>query len=68
MSNRLYFAYGSNMDQRQMDYRCPAAVMVSTGWLNNYGYRIEGRGFATVIPEENSRVWGVIWKLTEACE
>ena len=68
MSNRLYFAYGSNMDQRQMDYRCPAAVMVSTGWLNNYGYRIEGRGFATVIPEENSRVWGVVWKLTEACE
>ncbi len=68
MSNRLYFAYGSNMDRQQMAHRCSAASVVSTGWLNNYGYRIEGRGFATIVPEQKSRVWGVIWQLTADCE
>ena len=68
MSKRLYFAYGSNIDRQQMAHRCPAASIISIGWLNNYGYRIEGRGFATIVLEENSRVWGVVWQLTEACE
>lgn len=68
MSKRLYFAYGSNMDRRQMAQRCPAASLISTGWSSNYGYKIDGRGFATIVEQEKSRVWGVVWRLTEACE
>lgn len=28
MAEQLYFAYGSNMDLKQMDFRCPDAQVV----------------------------------------
>ena len=65
MSDRLYFVYGSNMNQAQMAQRCPVASLMSTGLLvNNYKDKIDGRGFATILVQEDRWVWGLAWQLT----
>ena len=65
---RLYFAYGSNMDPRQMRVRCPDAVMLGTATLAGHRFLINGRGVATLERCSTARVMGVLWNLTEACE
>ena len=72
MKETYYFAYGSNMNLDQMAYRCPAASVVENVKLE--GYRLtfcgrgKGSGVATILPEEGSRVEGVLWKITPECE
>ena len=72
MKETYYFAYGSNMNLDQMAYRCPAASVVEPVYLE--GYRLtfcgrgKGSGVATILPEEGSRVEGVLWKITPECE
>ena len=72
MKETYYFAYGSNMNLDQMEYRCPAASVVEPVHLE--GYRLtfcgrgKGSGVATILPEEGSRVEGVLWKITSECE
>lgn len=46
---RCYFAYGSNMDVRQMGQRCPGATLLWTATLGGYRFIINRRGVATVI-------------------
>lgn len=41
-----YIAYGSNMVQEQMAFRCPNARLIGTGWLPNH--RLEFYLHATV--------------------
>lgn len=36
MAEKLYFAYGSNINLKQMAYRCPDAHMVCPVILENY--------------------------------
>lgn len=36
MSKRLYVAYGSNLNIRQMKYRCPGAKLYGTGVIEDY--------------------------------
>ena len=66
--NRLYFAYGSNMDEEQMRNRCPDATTVRTARLLNYQFIINSRGVATVVPDGSSAVHGVLWRITAECE
>ena len=40
-----------------MAQRCPAASLISTGRSSNYCYKIDGRGFATIVEQEKSQVW-----------
>ena len=60
------------MNLDQMAYRCPAASVVENVKLE--GYRLtfcgrgKGSGVATILPEEGSRVEGVLWKITPECE
>lgn len=60
------------MNLDQMAYRCPAASVVEPVHLE--GYRLtfcgrgKGSGVATILPEEGSRVEGVLWKITSECE
>lgn len=69
---KLYFAYGSNMDLDQMEFRCPDAE--NAGSVRLEGYRLTfcsqnpESGVATILPEEGSHVDGVLWKLTKDCE
>ncbi len=72
MEERFYFAYGSNMDLSQMDFRCPAAKVAETVRLEGYRLAFCGRdpagGVATILKEEGSHVDGVLWKITRECE
>lgn len=36
MSKRLYVAYGSNLNIRQMKYRCPGAKLYGRGVIEDY--------------------------------
>ena len=67
-----YFAYGSNLDARQLEKRCPSSrglfrarlphhrldfTYYSTHWVG---------GAADVLPHSDSDVWGVVYELDAA--
>ena len=58
-----YIAYGSNMSQEQMAFRCPNARLVGTGWLLNY--RLEFYYHATVEKTrlKRPRVPVAVWEI-----
>ena len=67
-AGRLYFAYGSNMNEDQMNTRCPKSKALAIGTLSKHKFLINSRGVATVIPDENHSVFGVIWLLSPGDE
>lgn len=72
MTERLYFAYGSNINLNQMAVRCPAAQVVGPAVLDGYELLFRGNrrgtGVATIEPLHGSQVHGLLWNLTPACE
>jgi hypothetical protein len=60
--NKLYIAYGSNLNLRQMAIRCPDAVPVGTTMLK--GWQLTFRGVATLEPKEDAETPVGIWKIT----
>lgn len=72
MGEQLYFAYGSNMNLDQMEFRCPDAEVAGNVRLEDYRLAFCGRGsgsgVATILPEKGSHVDGVLWKITQKCE
>ena len=68
----LYFAYGSNINLRQMAVRCPDAQVVESAVLENYELLFRGNdrdyGVATIRPKEGCQVHGLLWKITPECE
>lgn len=62
----LYFAYGSNLNIKQMLARCPGAQPLRT-WLLPH-YRLVFRCVADVVLERGSVVPGAIYRITAACE
>ena len=72
MAEKLYFAYGSNINLEQMEYHCPAAKAVGPVILENYELlfrgNTRGNGVATIAPREGSKVHGLLWWITPACE
>lgn len=66
----LYFAYGSNLDRRQMGHRCPGARLYGAGHLEDHKLAFTGHSHtwggavATVQPAPGQRTWGVVWELT----
>jgi len=65
-SVKLYFAYGMNTNQEEMSYRCPEARALGKAVLP--GYRLEFKSFATIVPDPNESVEGVLWTITELDE
>lgn len=62
----IYFAYGSNLNLRQMKQRCPDARPIGVAKLP--GHRLVFRGVADVIPNrQGGSVMGVIWEITPRC-
>lgn len=65
-----YFAYGSNIDERNMAEFCPGARPLGPGRLD--GFRLEFTvfsdrwqgGAANVEPDPDGHVWGLVWELT----
>lgn len=62
MKKQLYIAYGSNLNKRQMQYRCPDAELAGIGALPNY--RLEFRRVLTVIHCPGSSVPVAVWKIS----
>ena len=53
---RYYLAYGSNLNIRQMRYRCPTAKPIGTG------------AYLTIEPKKDGLVPIAVWEVTEADE
>ncbi len=68
-----YFAYGANLNQKQMKERCPDSKPLFTAVLPNYklvfvGWSRQWRGgVASIKLFRGERVRGAIYEVTEAC-
>ena len=69
-TNKLYIAYGSNLNIVQMRHRCPYAVPLGTTELTGYRLMFRGRGnsVATVEPMAEATVPVLLWEITPRCE
>lgn len=71
MNNKLYIAYGSNLNLSQMAYRCPTARSVGTTMMNDWRLLFRGPNegaVATVEPFKGGKVPVLVWEITEADE
>ena len=71
MSNKLYLAYGSNLNLAQMAQRCPGAKVVDSTELKNYRLLFRGAhaaAVATVEPMKGGSVPVLVWSITPADE
>ncbi len=68
----LYFAYGSNLNHKQMKLRCKKSLYLGCFTLKNYKlvFRNDylGGGVADVERKKNSFVLGAIYKITKKDE
>ncbi len=72
MSTVLYFAYGSNLDEDQLQARCPSARSLFRARLRHhrldfthFSSRWRG-GAADVVAHFGETVWGLAYELDEA--
>lgn len=68
---KLYIAYGSNMDEKQMARRCPTARLLGTSELEGYRLLFKGSktgAYATIEEQKGGRVPVLIWKIGEQDE
>lgn len=66
MSKTYYLAYGSNLNVRQMRYRCPNARKVGTMVLKDY--QLEFKLYLTIDKKVGSEVPLGIWEVDELDE
>ena len=65
-----YFGYGSNMNFKQMQNRCPKYKFVNKAYLEHYkfvydGYSDKRKGaVANVIRDNRNKVWGGVFEIT----
>ena len=65
----FYFAYGSNMDPRQISRRCPSSIFYSRAILHDFklDFTLRSRqrrcGVANVVSCKNKNVIGVIYQI-----
>ena len=67
-----YIAYGSNLNFKLMNSRCPRAkpVFYLNGFRGNklFGWRLSFNRYANIIKDKNSFVPIGLWKITKHCE
>ncbi|UZQ49917.1 gamma-glutamylcyclotransferase family protein [Clostridium kluyveri] len=70
MKNKIYAAYGSNMNLKQMKRRCPKAKVIGTGEVRNYKLTFRGTssGVANIEESSGGAVPIVLWEITKECE
>ncbi len=71
----LYFAYGSNLNHRQMkNIRCVGSKYLKTILLKNYKLsfchpnKLNKYGYANIVKKKGSKLPGAIWKITKKHE
>lgn len=68
---RYYLAYGSNLNIRQMRYRCPGAKPIGITAIPDYELLYKGSktgAYLTIEPKKNGIVPIAVWEVTEADE
>ena len=68
---RYYLAYGSNLNVRQMKFRCPTARVVGTAVIEGYELLFKGSksgSYLTIEPKEGSEVPVAVWEVLEQDE
>lgn len=73
MSNkkRLYLAYGSNMHEGQMSFRCPKATLLGKTVIKDYELVFKGHrtgAVATIEPKAGSEVPVLVWDIKPSDE
>lgn len=66
MKNKLYLAYGSNMNLPQMAQRCPTAKVVGVSEIKDHALVFRGGrsgAVATIEPQEGASVPVLLWKI-----
>ena len=64
---RYYVAYGSNLNVRQMRWRCPGARIIGTSELKDYRLLFKGSktgSYLTIEPEAGCTVPVAVWEVT----
>jgi len=61
---RFYFSYGSNMDRTHMAGLCRGAEALGVAHAENHAFFIAASGYASIAPKRNSRVYGVLWRVS----
>ena len=62
----FYVAYGSNLNIRQMQARCPTAKLYAVGEIRDYELQFKGmpdHAYATIAPQKGSSVPAAVWKI-----
>ena len=68
---RYYLAYGSNLNIRQMRYRCPGAKPIGITAIPDYELLYKGSktgAYLTIEPKKNGIVPIAVWEVTAADE
>lgn len=68
---KLYVAYGSNLNKGQMKGRCPTAVFVGTGVIENFELQFKGSlhgAHATIAAKEGASVPVGVWTIQKRDE
>lgn len=71
MKNKLYLAYGSNLNLKQMANRCPTAKVVGASQINDHRLLFRGAhagAVATIEPFKGSNVPVLVWEITPVDE
>lgn len=71
MNEKIYAAYGSNMNLAQMADRCPTAKVLDIGYLKDYELVFRGGwniAVATIEKKKGGRVPVVLWTIEPADE
>ena len=71
MERRYYIAYGSNLNVRQMKYRCPTARIIGTSVIKDYELLFKGSktgSYLTIEKKKGEQVPVVIWETKESDE
>lgn len=71
MQKRYYIAYGSNLNIRQMKYRCPNARIIGTSVIRDYELLFKGSktgSYLTIEPKEGGMVPVCVWETTDGDE
>ena len=71
MEKRYYIAYGSNLNIRQMQMRCPQSRIIGTSLIENYELLFKGSktgSYLTIEPKDGGSVPVAVWETTEADE
>ena len=68
MNRKYYLAYGSNLNEEQMAWRCPTASVVGVADLNDWRLLFRGSktgSYLTIEPCEGHTIPVAIWSITK---